>query len=203
MSAAANCSSAAAANPTTFTAAIDSSERRVRESAPADAEAVTAEASPTEGFAAGVVERNNRASSSTSRPRKMSRDDPARDDDGDHGGGAEGRGVGGAWGDDSRGGRTGADASRAGDGGVRGNGGDLHPGYRGAGPVAGADAGNGANDGALDFVFFEAVDDGGVSCGGYEVRREFSQQRFADGYPSVTEFDVSCPSLPDLSDKPV
>ncbi len=53
------------------------------------------------------------------------------------------------------------------------------------------DSGRVEDDHVLDFVFFSKEDDG-VSCGGYEVHREFSQQRFADGYPSVTEF-VVCP----------
>lgn len=63
---------------------------------------------------------------------------------------------------------------------------------RGDAESSGADYLGGYDDGrALDFVFYAKGDDG-VSCGGYEVRREFSQQRFADGYPSVTEFGV-CP----------
>lgn len=45
--------------------------------------------------------------------------------------------------------------------------------------------------GALDFVFYAAGL--GVSCVGYEVRREYSQERYADGYPSVADFEVPCP----------
>jgi len=56
------------------------------------------------------------------------------------------------------------------------------------------DDGQVGDDSALDFVFYGKEDDG-IWCGGYEVHREFSQQRFADGYPSVTEFSVSCPSV--------
>ncbi|CAM9435215.1 unnamed protein product [Ectocarpus sp. 12 AP-2014] len=55
-------------------------------------------------------------------------------------------------------------------------------------------AGDADNSGALDFVFFSAGG-GGISCRSYEVHREFSQERYADGYPSVAEFEVSCPSL--------
>lgn len=46
------------------------------------------------------------------------------------------------------------------------------------------------DDGALDFVFYAAGE--GVSCTGYDVHREFSQERYADGYPSATDFEVSC-----------
>lgn len=42
----------------------------------------------------------------------------------------------------------------------------------------------------LDFVFFEPRR--GVSCTDYEVHREFSQRRYADGYPSVTVFEPEC-----------
>ncbi|CAB1109715.1 unnamed protein product [Ectocarpus sp. CCAP 1310/34] len=55
-------------------------------------------------------------------------------------------------------------------------------------------AGDADNRGALDFVFFSAGG-GGISCRSYEVHREFSQERYADGYPSVAEFEVSCPPL--------
>ncbi|CAN0212281.1 unnamed protein product [Ectocarpus fasciculatus] len=55
------------------------------------------------------------------------------------------------------------------------------------------------NSGALDFVFLATEGGGsgggGISCRSYEVHREFSQERYADGYPSVAEFEVSCPSL--------
>lgn len=42
----------------------------------------------------------------------------------------------------------------------------------------------------LDFVFFEPRQ--GISCIDYEVHREFSQRRYADGYPSVTVFELEC-----------
>lgn len=51
-----------------------------------------------------------------------------------------------------------------------------------------------SGDGALDFVFFLTADDG-ISCESYSVHREYSQERYADGYPSVAEFGVSCPSF--------
>ncbi|CAN0538036.1 unnamed protein product, partial [Ectocarpus sp. 8 AP-2014] len=54
-------------------------------------------------------------------------------------------------------------------------------------------SGGADNSGALDFVFFSAGG-GGILCRSYEVHREFSQERYADGYPSVAEFEVSCPS---------
>lgn len=44
------------------------------------------------------------------------------------------------------------------------------------------------DDGALDFVFFTPTES--VSCTSYRVHREFSQERYADGYPSVTDFEV-------------
>ncbi|CAM9104904.1 unnamed protein product [Pylaiella littoralis] len=49
-------------------------------------------------------------------------------------------------------------------------------------------------DDVLYFTFF-AAEDGGISLASYEVHREFSQERYSDGYPSVTDFEVSCPSL--------
>ena len=46
----------------------------------------------------------------------------------------------------------------------------------------------------LDFVFFSLGP--GAYLEAYEVHREFSQERYADGYPSVTDFGVRCPLLP-------
>ena len=50
------------------------------------------------------------------------------------------------------------------------------------------------HDAALDFVFFSLGP--GVYFAAFEVHREFSQERYADGYPSVTDFEVSCPLPP-------
>ena len=56
------------------------------------------------------------------------------------------------------------------------------------------DGGGSEDDDPLDFVFFSAGP--GAYFTAYEVHREFSQERYADGYPSVTDFDVSCPPPP-------
>lgn len=196
VSAAANCSSITAAAAAAATTAATTKEGDAGESVAVSDSAATeaVAASPTEPSPPGVVQRHEKVSRapSPSRARAVFWGDGRGGNDRDVG--AEIRGVGGVWGDDSGGDAEGDDAvANAGDGsGARGDGIDSSTAYHDAdaGAVAGAD------DGALDFVFFEAVGDGGdggVSCGGYEVRREFSQQRYADGYPSVTEFDVSCP----------
>lgn len=70
------------------------------------------------------------------------------------------------------------------------NGGDIQANHDGG-------DGDDGGGGGLDFAFFAAEDDG-VSLGSYEVHYEFSQERYADGYPSVTEFEISCPSLSSL-----
>lgn len=162
------------------TAEVDSAESVAFSAAASTAAASTAAAaeSPAESPALGAVKRpENTSSSPRSRRRAVFRGDADGGLDGLDGGAEDG--VFGAWGD--------------GDGMVADT--DDHD----------AAAGDGHRDdgGALDFVFFATGGDGGVSCGGYDVRREFSQQRFADGYPSVAEFDVSCPSLPDASLQPV
>lgn len=79
---------------------------------------------------------------------------------------------------------------------------DTDTDHRGGGDGgSGNDGGSNGDDddsGALDFVFFAPgwlQEQGEVllPCAGYEVHHEFSQERYADGYPSVTDFKVACP----------
>lgn len=55
----------------------------------------------------------------------------------------------------------------------------------------------GEDDSALDFVFYwsdgSRVGRRALSCVDYRVHREYSQERYADGYPSVTDFEILCP----------
>lgn len=44
--------------------------------------------------------------------------------------------------------------------------------------------------GALDFVFYTAGE--GIICERYQVHREFSQERYADGYPAVADLVFGC-----------
>ncbi|CAM9620733.1 unnamed protein product [Laminaria digitata] len=84
----------------------------------------------------------------------------------------DGSGVGDGGGDD-------ADGYAGGDADSRGN-------EDGTDDVDGSDD----DDAPLDFVFFSLGP--GAYFASYEVRREFSQERYADGYPSVTDFELSC-----------
>ena len=89
-------------------------------------------------------------------------------------------------------------AAEGGEGGVRDRGSEAMGPFRGGGASLAADVNADAEvddaevseDVALDFVFYAAGR--GVSLEGYKVHREFSQERYADGYPSVTDFEVLC-----------